>query len=208
MPGARAEPRFFKTQAELRRWLTANHGKANELVIGFYKKGSIRQGVTYREALDEALCFGWIDGVRHRIDDERYSNRFTPRRARSFWSAVNIARVGELRAMGRMHPAGIAVFDRRDQARTDRFESERAGAVLTPAEEKTIKATPKAWEFLQTVAPSYRRSAIWWIAQARKPETRRKRLQELIRHSARGRRVPPLTTPARRSVKKPVRNGL
>jgi len=192
-----SKPRFFRTQAELRRWFIANHAKAEDLVIRFYKTKTGKRSVTPQEALDEALCFGWIDGIRHGGEDT-FTNRYTPRRPRSFWSTINIARVGELTEAGRMKPAGIAAFERRDQARTDRFVAERAAAKLTKGEENTIKANKKAWTFFQDVAPSYRRNVIHWIASARKPETRARRVATLIDYAARGKRVPPLTPAAKR----------
>ena len=185
------KPRFFKTQAHLRRWLEANHASATELWIGIYKKASGKSGLTYREALDEALCFGWIDGVRKRHDEDSFVQRFSPRTAKSYWSAVNTARAVELEAAGRMHPAGRAAFARRD-APGGRYSFERQAATLEPAAEKQFRANRRAWAFFEGQAPWYRRVAIHWVTSAKREETRQRRLETLIRDSAAGRRIGPV----------------
>ncbi|HJR60826.1 MAG TPA: YdeI/OmpD-associated family protein [Vicinamibacterales bacterium] len=183
------KPTFFRTQGHLRRWLEKNHASVTELWIGFYKKASGRPSISYTEALDEALCFGWIDGVRRRLDDDAYVQRFTPRTAKSYWSAINTRRATELKKEGRMHAAGVAAFERRDQGKTERYSFERRAAQLEPAAEEAFRANRKAWDFFQSGAPWYRRVAIHWVTSAKKEETRHRRLQTLIRDSAAGRRI-------------------
>jgi uncharacterized protein YdeI (YjbR/CyaY-like superfamily) len=180
-------PTFFETPAELRRWLEANHATSAELWIGIYKKGCGRGGVTYKQALDEALCFGWIDGVLRRVDEACYMQRFTPRRPRSTWSAINIARAGELIAAGRMRPAGQAAFERRaaDRSRLYTHEQERPVA-LSQAQQRVFRKHPRAWAFFISQPPSYQRACAWWIQAAKKDETRARRLTTLIDVSARG----------------------
>lgn len=181
-------PTFFKTAAALRRWLEKNHASATELWVGMYKVGSGKKAVTYREALDEALCFGWIDGVRKSVDNESYVQRFTPRRPKSYWSAVNTKRVEELQRDGRMHPSGMAAFERRDRALTDRYSFERQAATLDGVSEKVFRANKKAWSYFDAEAPWYRRVAIHWVTSAKREETRQRRLARLIEDSAAGRR--------------------
>lgn len=197
--------RFFKSQAELRAWFEKHHGTATELWVGFYKKGSGKTGVTYPESVDEALCFGWIDGIRKGLDEARYVNRFTPRKPTSNWSAVNVKRVRELIAEGRIRPAGLAAFQARREDRTAIYSYEQRPPDLRDKYERKIKANKKAWEFWRTVAPSYRKAATWWVISAKREDTRERRLATLIEASARGERVPPLTGPAApaRSAKRP-----
>jgi uncharacterized protein YdeI (YjbR/CyaY-like superfamily) len=182
---------FFKTPAAFRRWLERHHGRARELWVGFYKKDSGLGGITYQEALDEALCFGWIDGVRKSIDAESFGQRFTPRTKRSIWSAVNIRRVGELKKDGRMHEAGLQVFESRDPRRQQLYAYEQAsGAAQFDAPlARQFKANRRAWTFFESQAPWYRRVTTWWVVSAKKPETRQKRLAQLIDDSAAGRRI-------------------
>ena len=175
------EPRFFATPAELRAWFEANHADEDELVVGYYRKASGRGGVTWQQSVDEALCFGWIDGIRRRIDEQSYSNRFTPRRKRSNWSAINIARVRELIAEGRMTPAGLAAFEARDDDRSAIYSYEqRHKAKLSPEQEARLRADPAAWERFQSRPPSWRRAAVYWVTSAKKPETQERRLTKLI----------------------------
>lgn len=182
-------PKFFKSPAEFRRWLEKNHAGMRELWVGFYTVASGRGGLTYKEALDEALCFGWIDGVRKSLEDESYVQRFTPRTARSCWSAVNTKRVGELKRAGRMHEAGLAAFARRDKAAASRYSFERENAALDPAAEKQFRSNQKAWSYFESEAPWYRRAMLHWITSAKKEETRQRRLQTLIADCAAGRRI-------------------
>ena len=193
------EPQFFETPSEFRAWLEEHHEGANELWVGFYKKGSGRPSITWPESVDEALCFGWIDGLRRSIDDERYVIRFTPRKSRSTWSLVNIRRVEELSRLGRMRPAGLRAFEaRREKASGTYSYEQRYAATLDPDGEKRFRANRRAWDFFQAQSPSYRRAATWWVVSAKKEETRRKRLATLIEDSAAGRTVKPLTRPGTR----------
>ena len=182
-------PTFFRTPAQFRRWLEKNHAAVRELWVGFYKAGSGRGGLTYKEALDEALCFGWIDGVRKTLDGEAFVQRFTPRTPKSYWSAVNIARAKELQKAGRMHPAGKAAFGRRDKTPPARYSFERGEAAFDAPFEKQFRAKPAAWAFFQAEAPWYRRVVTHWVTSAKKPETRQRRLDTLIADCAAGRRI-------------------
>jgi len=182
------EPRFFATPAELRAWFEAHHADEDELVVGYYRKASGRGGVTWQQSVDEALCFGWIDGIRRRIDEESYSNRFTPRRKRSNWSAINIARVRELIAEGRLTPAGLAAFEARNDERSAIYSYEqRHHAALDADQEARFRANAAAWEWFQSRPPSWRRQAIYWVTSAKRPETRERRLAKLIEGAADGR---------------------
>jgi uncharacterized protein YdeI (YjbR/CyaY-like superfamily) len=186
------EPQFFMTLDELRQWFMENHDRAQEVWIGFYKKESGRGGVTYPQAVDEALCFGWIDGIRKRVDDASYMNRFTPRKKGSNWSAVNIKRVGELVEMGRMQPPGLAAFNARDVEKSQQYSYERSERKLPEEYEAQIQANPAAWAYWQSQPPSYRKTASWWVISAKQEATRLKRLTVLIDESASGRRIPAL----------------
>jgi uncharacterized protein YdeI (YjbR/CyaY-like superfamily) len=190
------EALFFATPAEFRAWLEEHHAVEREVVVGYYRKTSKRQSITWQESVDEALCFGWIDGIRRRIDDESYSNRFTPRKARSNWSAINIRRAHELIEEGRMTPAGLAAFEARTDDRSAIYSYEqRRQAKLDPEQERRLRADAKAWEWFSARPPSYRRAAVYWVTSAKKPETRERRLAALIEDSAAGRTVKPLTPP-------------
>lgn len=185
-----SKPTFFPTPAAFRAWLAQHHERSTELLVGFHKVGTGTPSITWPESVDEALCFGWIDGVRKRIDDERYTIRFTPRKPRSTWSAVNVARVAELTREGRMQPAGLAAFARRAEERTAIYAHERTkDAELGPADERAFRANAAAWAFFQAQAPSYRRTVIHWVVSAKRDETRRRRLAKLIETSAQGRRM-------------------
>ena len=185
-----AEPTFFATPAGFRAWLEKHHETEKELLVGFYKKGSGKPSLTWPESVDEALCFGWIDGVRRSRDEESYTIRFTPRKPGSTWSAVNVARVEELTRLGRMRPAGLAAWEKRSEAKTGTYAYEqKEDAKLEKAEEKQLRANKEAWEFFQSQPPWYRRTVIWRIVSAKKEETRKKRLEKLIEESARGRRL-------------------
>jgi uncharacterized protein YdeI (YjbR/CyaY-like superfamily) len=190
---------FFESPAALRAWLEAHYDRASELWIGFYKKGSGMAEITYAEALDEALCFGWIDGIRKGLDAASYTNRFTPRQRNSIWSAVNIRRVHELTAQGRMHSAGLRAFAARDEQRARQYSYERDSAELDADAETTFRANEPAWAFWQAQPPGYRRTATWWVISAKQPETRQRRLATLIEHSALGERLPQLTRPGDRA---------
>jgi uncharacterized protein YdeI (YjbR/CyaY-like superfamily) len=190
------EATYFATPEDWRAWLEEHHGTESELLVGFWKRGTGRPSITWPESVDEALCFGWIDGVRRRVDDERYTIRFTPRQKRSTWSAVNIARVAELEAEGRMHPAGLAAFARRSDDRSAIYSYEqRRSAQLGPAEEAELRANPAAWAHFEAQTPSYRRAAAHWVMSAKREETRRRRLEQLVAESAQGRRPRALIPP-------------
>lgn len=198
------KPTFFKSSEEFRTWLEQHHASAKELLIGFFKTGSGREGIAYREALDEALCFGWIDGVRKRRDAVSYTIRFSPRQRRSIWSAVNTRRVGELIEAGRMHPAGTRVFESRDPARSKVYSYEREARRFDPASERRFRANQTAWRFFESQAPSYRRAITGWIMSAKKEETRWRRLEQLIAHSENQQRVG-LLSPSRSLLASPPR---
>lgn len=185
-------PRFFRSAEDFRCWLEKNHATAREAWVGFYNQRSAKAGISYKEALDEALCVGWIDGVRKSVDPGRYTVRFTPRKPRSIWSVVNIARVRELRARGRMKAGGLEAFTRRDKARSRAQSLAREQAALGPAFERIFREAARAWAFFQSQPPWYRRTTTWWVVSAKKEETRRRRLQGLIDFSARGLPIPGL----------------
>jgi uncharacterized protein YdeI (YjbR/CyaY-like superfamily) len=189
------KPTFFRGPEEFRAWLERHHDEADELLVGFYRKGAGTPGITRQEAVDEALCFGWIDGKGNRIDDHRYTIRFTPRRKGSNWSEVNIKRVGELKRLRRMHPAGLTAFKARRKDRSGVYSYEqRHKASLTSAQEKRFRANKKGWAFFQASPPGYRTTSIWWVASAKREETRERRLAILIDDSENERRIAPLRT--------------
>ena len=184
---------FFESPAELRTWLEEHHATASELWVGYYKKASGRRRLTWSEVVDEALCFGWIDGKAQSIDEHRYRQRLTPRRPKSNWSAVNIAKVAELRAQGRMTPAGEAAFAARRAGGSAAYSYERRhDARFDPEQEAAFRANPAAWEWFAAQSPSYRAMATFWAVSAKRPETRERRLATLIECSSQQRRVPPL----------------
>jgi uncharacterized protein YdeI (YjbR/CyaY-like superfamily) len=194
------KPRFFKTPADLRKWLEHNHDSEDELWVGFYKKDSGRPSITWPELVDEVLCFGWIDGIRKGIDDERFMNRITPRRKGSNWSARNIKRAQELIELKLMEPAGLEAFEARRDDRSEIYSYEqRDRAVLDEAMEKRFRKSKRAWAFFESSPPSYRKTAVYWVMSAKRPETRERRLGSLIEHSAKGERVPPLAPRIRQS---------
>ena len=183
---------FFESPSGFRTWLEQNHDATQELWVGFYKKSSGKPSITWPEAVDEALCFGWIDGVRKSIDESSYTIRFTPRKAGSIWSAVNIKRVGELSQLGLMQPEGLKAFEKRVGKKSGLYSYENA-AELDEAYEQQFRANKKAWDFFQARPASYRRAAIWWVVIAKKEETKLKRLATLIEDSEHGRTIAPLT---------------
>ena len=193
-------PTFFATPNAFRAWLAAHHDSAAELWVGFHKKGTGAPSLTWPESVDEALCYGWIDGIRKSLGAERYTIRFTPRKPRSNWSAVNVARVAELTALGRMTPAGLAAFERRAPERTGIYAYEqRKTAALAPAEERAFRAERAAWRFFERQPPSYRQLALWWVVTAKREETRRRRLAELVAVCARGERLAQFLSPTKRT---------
>jgi len=183
------EPAFFPTEAEFRRWLEANHQTAPELLVGFWKKGSGKPSIDWPQARDQALCFGWIDGVRRSLGEDAYTIRFTPRRKGSIWSKVNVARFEALKTDGLMTPAGERVHER-DKHRSGIYSYEKPLASLTAEEETQFRKNDAAWADWEKRPPGYRKTALGWIAGAKKPETRAKRLGELIAASEAGKRLP------------------
>ncbi|MFT3744893.1 MAG: YdeI/OmpD-associated family protein [Pyrinomonadaceae bacterium] len=182
-------PKFFSDQSKFREWLTTHHASETELLVGFHKVGSGKRSMTWPESVDQALCFGWIDGVRKRIDDESYSIRFTPRKAGSIWSAVNIKKVEELTKSGLMQPAGIAAFEKRTEAKSKIYSYEKEASELSPEFEKQFRKNKKAWEFFSTQAPSYRKVMIHHIMDAKQEKTRVSRLTATIEASEKHQRL-------------------
>ncbi len=177
---------YFATPDDLRDWFDAHHATEGELWLGYYRKATGRPTVDWSQAVDEALCVGWIDGVRYRIDDERHAQRFTPRRQGSVWSAVNVRKVRELTAAGRMRPAGTAAFEARRPDRTAIYSHEQPLASFSDEETERFRSDAAAWADWQRRAPSYRRQVTHWVTRAKRAETRVRRLDELIRASAAG----------------------
>jgi uncharacterized protein YdeI (YjbR/CyaY-like superfamily) len=199
MRSASARPLFFATPADFRKWLAENHTTAPALWVGFHKKSSGRRSITWPESVEEALCFGWIDGLRKTIDADSYKIRFTPRKPTSNWSAINIRRIQELAREGRTHPAGIRVFKQRAPDRSGIYAYEnRQSAVLSEAAEKQFRSKHAAWDFFQQQSASYRQTAIWWVVSAKKTETQQSRLETLIADSKAKRRIRPLRRPGDR----------
>jgi uncharacterized protein YdeI (YjbR/CyaY-like superfamily) len=183
------QPTFFATQADFREWLQHNHAQATELHVGFYKVGSGRPCMTWSESVDQALCFGWIDGVRKSIDQDRYLIRFTPRKPKSIWSAVNIKKMAGLTSQALMQPAGLAAFNLRDESRSNIYAYEKEEVRLTDYFEKQFFANKQAWDFFQSLPASYQKPAFNWVMSAKQEATRIKRLQELIADSEAGRKI-------------------
>ena len=191
-------PRFFRTAAEFRRWLEKNHARAGEVWVGFWKKDSGKGGMVYPQALEEALCFGWIDGLVRGRDADCYMQRFTPRRPRSIWSAVNLRKVEALKAAGRMAPSGLEALEKRDPKRAGLYSNENRHVILSAAYQKRFKANRPAWKFFEAQPPGYRRLAAFWVMSAKKEETRERRFNQLVAGSQRGERVgQPAQTPPR-----------
>lgn len=184
-----SKPTFFKTPADFSKWLTKNHKTIVELWVGFYKKDSGKPSITWPQSVDEALCHGWIDGVRKSVDETSYKIRFTPRRPRSIWSAVNIKRVAELTKEGRMTPAGEKAFAARLESRSGIYAYEQRSPELPEEYAKELRKNKAAAKFFESQPPSYRKLAMWWIVSAKQEETRLKRLAKLIEASANQRRV-------------------
>jgi len=181
--------KYFKSANDFRRWLEKNHATTQELWVGYYKKSSRQPNMTWPESVDEALCFGWIDGIRKSVDDLRYTIRFTPRRRESIWSAVNIQRAHELTDKGLMKPRGVAAFEARKENRSGIYSYEQRTAKLEGLYEKRLKQNKAACDFFYTQPPSYRKAIGWWIVSAKRETTRLKRLEKLIRESERGERL-------------------
>jgi len=190
-------PQFFASPNEWRAWLAENHARNQELWVGFYKRGSGRPSITWPEGVDGALCFGWIDGVRKSIDAVSYKIRFTHRKPRSIWSAINIKRARELSKAGLMHAAGLAAFEKRDGDRSAIYAYEQRQTATLPREfEKQFRANKRAWAFFQSQPPWYRRTSTYWVISAKKEDTRLKRLATLIHCSDRKQNIPSLNRPS------------
>lgn len=172
--------KFFPTQFDFRQWLEENHDKETELLVGFYKVGSGKPSMTWSEAVDQALCFGWIDGVRKSIDSESYSNRFTPRRPNSNWSAVNIKKIEDLTAKSLMKPAGIAAFEKRREDKSRIYAYENKPTEFPEEFEKLFRKNEKAWEFFEKQPNGYRRTIMYWVLSAKQEATQKNRLEKLI----------------------------
>lgn len=174
------KPVFFKTPSAFRKWLEKNHDKKTEIFVGYYKKDSGKKTMTWPESVDEALCFGWIDGIRKSIDSESYYNRFTPRRPNSNWSAINIKKIEELTERGLIRTAGIAAFNKRQESKSKIYSYENAPVALAPEFEKLFKANKKAWLFFQSQRRYYQTQATNWVMSAKQSTTRISRLEKLI----------------------------
>lgn len=185
-------PTTFRTAAAFRAWLAKRGARESALVVRFLKAHVPHRGLTYAQALDEALCFGWIDGVRRRFDADSYTIRFTPRKPRSTWSRVNVAHVGRLIREGRMARPGLAAYAAREEERTGIYSFERRAATFAPAHARAFRARPRAWAFFAAQAPWYRRTCSFWVMSGKKEETRERRLAQLIACSARGAWIPQL----------------
>jgi uncharacterized protein YdeI (YjbR/CyaY-like superfamily) len=189
-PEKNTAPAFFADQDDFRQWLDANHASATELLVGFYKVGSGRPSMTWPQSVDQALCFGWIDGVRKSVDDTAYTIRFTPRKATSIWSAVNIDKMAVLQQNGMMQPAGLAAFAKRREDKSRVYSHERTdAAALSPEMEAEFKANTTAWAFFTTQAPSYQKVMLHWITSAKQEKTRRQRFEATVKISAEGKRM-------------------
>jgi uncharacterized protein YdeI (YjbR/CyaY-like superfamily) len=192
------KPRFFATTARFRAWLERNHDTAAELWVGFHRKGSGKPSITWPEAVDQALCFGWIDGIRKRVDDTSYMNRFTPRKPTSTWSDRNVKRARELIELGLMAPAGLRAFEARRDNRIGIYSYEQRPQELPATYARPFRANARAWKVWRAMPPGYRKAATWWVISAKREETRERRLATLIETTARGERIPALTPPDRR----------
>ncbi|MEZ5344551.1 MAG: YdeI/OmpD-associated family protein [Pyrinomonadaceae bacterium] len=183
------KPVFFSSQDRFRKWLEKNHEREPELLVGFYKVATGKPSMTWSESVDQALCFGWIDGIRRKIDEESYSIRFTPRNPKSIWSAVNIAKVAELTKLGLMKPAGIAAFEKRDEKKSRIYSYERKNPKFSSEILKEFKANKNAWKFFCDQPPSYRKTITFWVMSAKQDATRKRRLLKLIEACEEGKRL-------------------
>jgi uncharacterized protein YdeI (YjbR/CyaY-like superfamily) len=185
--------KFFSAPSEFRKWLEKNHLKETELIVGFYKVKSGKPSMTWSESVDEALCFGWIDGVRRSIDEESYCIRFTPRKPKSIWSAVNIKKMEVLEKKGLLKPAGIAAFEKREKKRSAIYSYEKAPSTLDPLFTKQLTENKKAFSFFNSLSPSVQRASIHWVMSAKQEKTRKTRMEALIRDSEAGKKIKPLS---------------
>jgi uncharacterized protein YdeI (YjbR/CyaY-like superfamily) len=191
---------FFESASALRGWFETNHGSCSELWIGFHRIGSRKPTVTYEEAVEQALCFGWIDGIKKSVNAHSYTHRFTPRKPTSRWSAINQERVRRLIAAGSMEATGLRAFQNADVSSRSYSYEQRTSAQLSRAQQNRFRTNKRAWAFFQSQPPWYRRTASWWVVSAKKEETREKRLSALIAHSLAEKTIPPLTR--KKSVRK------
>ena len=182
-------PRYFKTPGEFRRWLSAHHATEKELLVGFYKKASGKPGISYKEAVDEALCYGWIDGIKKRVDEARYTHRFTPRRAGSIWSLINTKRAAELITLKKMAAPGLEVFNQRDPKKTQLYSFENRRSAFDSGLERAFRKQAQAWAFFLSQPPGYQRVATFFVMSAKQQETRERRLAVLMKRSAEGKRI-------------------
>lgn len=185
--------RFFQSTAEVHQWFQKNHDKSSELWIGFYSVKAKKQSATYKEVLDEALCFGWIDGIRKNVDEDSYTIRFTPRKKNSIWSNVNTKRMKELIALGRVQLSGLTAFQKRDEKKAGIYSFEQNAHQLIAEYEKKFQKNKKAWKYFTSKAPWYQRTSIHWVMSAKQEVTRLKRLETLIRDSQEERTIALLT---------------
>lgn len=183
------DPLFFSNTAEFRKWLEENHQSASEVLVGYYKVKTGKPSMNWSDSVDEALCFGWIDGIRRSIDENSYYNRFTPRRPNSNWSRVNIAKVERLTAEGRMHPSGLAVFNSKKEEHCEIYSYENQPENLSEEQEAIFKQHPVAWDFFSSQAPSYKKMAVRWIRSAKQQATKESRLAKLIHASEKATRL-------------------
>lgn len=185
--------KYFKTQMEFRQWLERNHDKSSELWVGLHKRSSNKPSVSYKEAVDEALCFGWIDGVRKSVNESSYTIRFTPRKPLSIWSRINIKRANELKELGRMKPSGLRAFEGRDPKKADLYSFENQPRQLDPEFEKRFKRNKKAWAFFEGLPPFFKKTSVFWIMSAKREGTRLRRLETFMDSCARGERLGVIT---------------
>jgi uncharacterized protein YdeI (YjbR/CyaY-like superfamily) len=184
------KPTFFATPAVFRAWLERHHADEAVLLVGFYKKGSGKPSITWPESVDQALCYGWIDGVRKSLDADSYTIRFTPRKPGSIWSSINSKRAQALIDQGQMQPAGLKAFQARKENKSALYSYEQRSVDLEEPYQRLLKKDKAAWTFFQSQPPSYRKVVTWWVQSAKKEETRRKRLDKLRTYSAQGLRIP------------------
>jgi uncharacterized protein YdeI (YjbR/CyaY-like superfamily) len=196
------KPVFFASGLQFRQWLEQHHAQGKELLVGFNNQRSGRGGLTYAEALDEALCFGWIDGLRKRRDENSYTIRFTPRKPGSIWSLINVGHVKRLTKAGKMQPAGLAAFKRRDPKKTGIYSFENRPQAFTPELARAFRDNPQAWAHWQRQPPGYRRTATWYVMSAKREETRQRRMAHLIALAAQGRRLELLSSRSKTASKR------
>lgn len=188
---------FFATPSDFRKWLDNNHDKLDEQWVGYYKKASGIASITWPESVDQALCYGWIDGLRKSIDDKRYKIRFTPRRPDSIWSAVNLKRIEELIALSLVEPPGLAIYEQRDIEKIKKYSYERQTVAFDQAFLTRLKSNTAAWKFFQALPPSAKKQTIWWVMSAKREETRQRRFDKLLECSENGQRIPQLRRPGK-----------